>query len=153
MTGSSYPPTYDGVGADAYLEWEIAIDNIFATRCMCPRRKVKNAASVLRHSALVWWDSLSSSDKPQTWIDMKLLMRETFVNPPPALNSYDEVQNIEVQYIVVSLGTPNLLQDSEQKQEDKDCKDKNEELTSSCENSEPSLHNAPITPAEIEKKR
>ena len=115
MTGSSYPPTYDGVGADAYLEWEIAIDNIFATRCMCPRRKVKNAASVLRHSALVWWDSLSSSDKPQTWIDMKLLMRETFVNPPPALNSYDEVQNIEVQSIVVSLATPNLLQDSEQK--------------------------------------
>ena len=47
MTGSSYPPTYDGAGADAYLEWEIAIDNIFANRCMCPRRKVKNAAGVL----------------------------------------------------------------------------------------------------------
>ena len=152
MTGSSYPPTYDGVGADAYLEWEIAIDNIFATRCMCPRRKVKNAASVLRHSALVWWDSLSSSDKPQTWIDMKLLMRETFVNPPPALNSYNEVQNIEDQSIVISLATPNPLQDAEQKQEDKDDMDKNEELTSSCENSEPSLHNAPITPAEIESK-
>ena len=30
--------------------------------------------------------------------------------------------------------------------------DKNEELTSSCENSEPSLHNAPITLAEIESK-
>ena len=30
--------------------------------------------------------------------------------------------------------------------------DKNEELTSLCENSEPSLHSAPITPAEIEKK-
>ena len=152
MTGSSYPPTYDGVGADAYLEWEIAIDNIFATRCMCPRRKVKNAASVLRHSALVWWDSLSSSDKPQTWIDMKLLMRETFVNPPPALNSYNEVQNIEDQSIDISLATPNLLQDAEQKQEDKDGLDKNEELTSSCENSEPSLHNAPITLAEIESK-
>ena len=68
MTCSSYPPTYDGVGADAYLEWEIAIDNI--SRCMCPRRNVKNAASVLRHSALVWWDSLSSSDKPQTQINL-----------------------------------------------------------------------------------
>ena len=79
------------------------------------KEKDKNAASVLRHSALVWWDSLSSSDKPQTWIDIKLLMRETFVNPPPALNSYDEVQNIEVQSIVVSLATPHLLQDSEQK--------------------------------------
>ena len=52
---------------------------------MCPRRKVKNAASVLRHSALSWWESLDPFDKPQTWNDMKLLMRETFVNPPPIL--------------------------------------------------------------------
>ena len=74
MTGSSYPPTYDGIGADEYMEWEILIDNIFATCFMCPRRKVKNAYSVLRHSALVWWDFLNSSDKPQTWNDMKFLM-------------------------------------------------------------------------------
>ena len=47
MTGCSYPPTYDGIGADEYMEWEIAIDNIFATRFMCLRRKVKNAANVL----------------------------------------------------------------------------------------------------------
>ena len=59
MTTSSYPPTYDGIGADEYMEWEIAIDNIFATRFMCPRRKVKNASNVLRHSALVWWDFLN----------------------------------------------------------------------------------------------
>ena len=55
MTGSSYPPTYDGIGADEYIEWEIAIDNIFANRFMCPRRKVKNTASVLRLSVLTWW--------------------------------------------------------------------------------------------------
>jgi hypothetical protein len=41
MTGCSYPSTYDGIGADEYMEWKIAIDNIFATRFMCPRRKVK----------------------------------------------------------------------------------------------------------------
>ena len=41
MIGCSYPPTYDGIGADEYMEWEIAIDNIFATRFMCPRRKVQ----------------------------------------------------------------------------------------------------------------
>ena len=52
---------------------------------MCLRRKVKNVASVLRHSALSWWDSLDPSDKAQTWNDMKLLMKETFVNPPPIL--------------------------------------------------------------------
>ena len=47
MTGCSYPLTYDGIAADEYMEWKIAIDNIFATRFMCPRRKVKNTASVL----------------------------------------------------------------------------------------------------------
>ena len=66
MTGYSYPPTYDGIGVDEYMEWEIAIDNIFATRFMCPRRKVKNATNVLRLSALTWWESLSPLDKPQT---------------------------------------------------------------------------------------
>jgi hypothetical protein len=64
-------------------------------------------------------------------------MRETFPNPPPALNSYDEVQNIEAQSIVVSLATPNLLQDVDQKQEDKNDMEENEELTSSCASSKP----------------
>ena len=41
MIGCSYAPTYDGIGADEYMEWEIAIDNIFATHFMYPRRKVK----------------------------------------------------------------------------------------------------------------
>jgi hypothetical protein len=130
------------------MEWEIAIEEIFATRFMCPRRNVKNAASVLRHSALTWWESLNNADKPQTWNDMKILMRETFVHPPFTLNSNDEVPNSEAQSIVVSLATPNLLQDSEQKQEDKDDMEENEELTSSCENLEPQLHNAPDTSTE-----
>jgi hypothetical protein len=57
MTGFSYPPTYNGVGADAYMEWESSIEEFFATHFMCPRRKVKNAASVLRNSALTLWES------------------------------------------------------------------------------------------------
>ena len=109
MTGCSYPPTYDGIGADEYMEWEIAKDNIFATRFMCPRRKVKNTSSVLRHSALSWWESLDPSDKPQTWNDMKLLMRETFVNPPSVLTSYAEVHYLEEESVVIPPTMPNLL--------------------------------------------
>ena len=146
MTGCSYPPTYDGIGADEYMEWEIAIDNIFANCFMCPRRKVNNAASVLRHSALTWWESLSPLDKPQTWDDMKIVMRENFVNPSLAINSNDEVNHLEEESTVISLAMPNLLQDNVHKQED-DMED-HEELTTSCANSEPSLHNAPINPAE-----
>ena len=66
MIGCSYPSTYDGIGAHTYIEWEITTDNIFANRFMCPRRMVKNAASVLRLSALTWWESLRPLDKPQT---------------------------------------------------------------------------------------
>jgi hypothetical protein len=114
---------------------------------MCARR---NTTSILRGSALTWWETLSPSDKPQTWDDMKFLMRETFANPSHTINSYDEVHQLEDQSIVVSLAMPTLLQDYEQKLEDKDDVKENEELTTSCANSEPSLHNAPITPAENE---
>ena len=79
---------------------------------------------------------------------MKILMRETFPSPSHIVNSYDEVFQLEDQSIVVYLAMTNLLQDSEQMQEDKDDAKQNEELTTSCANSEPSSHNAPITPAE-----
>ena len=78
---------------------------------MCARRKVKNATSVLRDSTLTWWETLSPSDKPQTWDDMKFFMRKTFANPSHIINSND-VHQLEDQSIVVSLAMTNLLQDS-----------------------------------------
>jgi hypothetical protein len=109
ITGCSYPPTYDGIGVDEYIEWEIAIDKIFANRSMCARRKVQNATSVLRDSASTWWETLRQLDKPQTWNDMKILMRETFVNPPPILNSNYEVHHLDDQSIVIPLTMANLF--------------------------------------------
>jgi hypothetical protein len=47
---------------------------------MCERKKIKKATSVLTHSALSWLESLTPSDKPQTWANMKMLMRERFVS-------------------------------------------------------------------------
>lgn len=110
MIGSSYPPTYDGIGADEYIAWEIVIDNIFANRFMCPRRKVNNAASVLRLSALTWWESLTPLDKPQTWDYMKILMIENFVNPSLVINSNDEVHPLDKSLVIPST-MPNLFQD------------------------------------------
>ena len=37
----SSPPTYDGIGADEYIEWKTKIDNIFAQSYMCEWRKIK----------------------------------------------------------------------------------------------------------------
>ncbi|XP_039851101.1 uncharacterized protein LOC120709500 isoform X1 [Panicum virgatum] len=135
MTGCSYPQTYDGIGADKYMEWEIAIDNIFATRFMCPMRRVKNASSILRHFALSWWESLGPLDKPHTWDDMKIVMRENFVNPSLVINSNDEVHQLD-NSLVIPPTMPKLLQDHLQKSEDDVTEP--EVLTTSCANLEPS---------------
>ena len=50
----SSPPTYDGISADEYIEWETKINNIFAQSYMCERRKIKNTTSVLRQSTSTW---------------------------------------------------------------------------------------------------
>jgi hypothetical protein len=42
--------------------------------------KDKKATSVLTHSALFWWESLTPSDKAEIWANMKMLMRERFVS-------------------------------------------------------------------------
>ena len=75
---------------------------------------------------------------------MKLLMRETFINPPSTLNSYNKVHHLEEESVVVPLAMTNLLQGNVYEREDD--VEENEELTTSCANSELSLHNAPITP-------
>jgi hypothetical protein len=73
-------PSYDGIDAEKYIEWETKIDCLFAKYFMCERKKIKKATNVLTYSALSWWESLTPSDKPQTWDNMKMLMRERFVS-------------------------------------------------------------------------
>ena len=73
---------------------------------------------------------------------MKLLMSETFVNPPPVLTSYAEVHHLEDESVVIPLAMTNLLQDNVHKRDDD--MEENEELTTSYANLEPSLHNAPL---------
>ena len=62
------------------------------------------------------------------------------------------MHQLEDQSIIVSLAFPNYLQDYEQTQEDKDDAKQNEELTTSCANSEPSPHNSRSTLAKNESK-
>ena len=56
------------------------------------------------------------------------------------------MHHLEEESVVIPLAMTNLLQDNVHKQEDD--MEENVELTTSYANSEPSLHNTPITPAE-----
>jgi hypothetical protein len=79
---------------------------------------------------------------------MKILMGEAFVNPPPVLNSNDEVHHLDDQSIVIPLAMANLLQDTVPEHDMKE----NEVLTTLCQNSEPSFDTAPVTPTENKSK-
>jgi hypothetical protein len=54
---------------------------------MCEWKNIKKATSVLTHSTLSWRESLTARDKPQTWANMKMLMREQFVSSNDVLPS------------------------------------------------------------------
>jgi hypothetical protein len=83
------------------------MDKKFAQCRMCDRRKIEIVAISLTSCALTWWEKLCVLDKPQTWKDMKILMREKFYQ-------HDLVEHIPI----VSSSLPNILQDKAQNKED-----------------------------------
>jgi hypothetical protein len=105
---------------------------------MCDSRKIKIVVSSLTSCALTWWENLCVSGKPQTWKDMKILMREKFYQ-------HDLAEHIPI----VSSSMPNILQDSAQNRED--YTEENEVLIISYEVLELSTDLAPTTSANENK--
>ena len=59
----SSPPSYDGFGAEEYIDWQIAIDKMFAQYRMCEKGEIRNAACVLTSRASIWWNNLCAFKK------------------------------------------------------------------------------------------
>jgi hypothetical protein len=132
-------PSYNGFNMDAYLDWKMTMDKKFAQCHMCDRRQIKIVVTYLTTCALTWWENFCVSDKPQTWKDMKILMREKFYQ-------HDLVEHIPV----VSSSMPNILQDNAQNKED--YTEENEVLIMSHEVLELSIDLTPTTfPNEIKE--
>jgi hypothetical protein len=47
-------PSYNGFNIDAYLDWKMTMDKIFAQCRMCDRRKIKIAVCSLTSCGLTW---------------------------------------------------------------------------------------------------
>jgi hypothetical protein len=86
--------SFDENIANEYNEWEVSIDKIFARRRICDRRKIKIVASTLMNDVLVWWNNLHEYEKPQTWIDVKALMRQQFVSMDDSKNNLSNPTDI-----------------------------------------------------------
>ena len=68
---------------DLYIEWEYKINAIFASHNFDECRKVKGVVSTFNSFALVWWNEhcrLYPNYVPTTWDDLKLVMRDRFID-------------------------------------------------------------------------
>jgi hypothetical protein len=95
-SGSIYPSfsSFDENIANEHNKWEVSMDKLFARRRICDRRKIKIVASTLTNDVLVWWNNLHDYQKPQTWTDMKALMREQFVSIDDTKNNLSNSTNV-----------------------------------------------------------
>jgi hypothetical protein len=68
--------------AEAYLDWEMTIDNKFSSHLVPEQHRARQATSEFKDFAIIWWNELSSLClQPDTWDRLKALMRERFVPP------------------------------------------------------------------------
>jgi len=79
-------PPFDGkYDPDAYLEWELAVDQKFNSHQVPVEHRVRLATSEFTSFALFWWNDLCNANNaaavPQTWNALKQRMKSRFVPP------------------------------------------------------------------------
>jgi hypothetical protein len=170
-------PPYNGkYDSAAYLDWELEVEQHFSCHDIPASAQVKTAISAFIALALFWWHHEYNQKHPTTWAELKAAMRRRFVPSYYARKAEREVQGRRSTtntnhlaghsstpssasvFLAPSTSTPTSHerteskviphQDAHHQQADMDDMKENEDLTSSCANSEPSLHNAPNTPTE-----
>jgi hypothetical protein len=76
------PPFYGLYDAEAYLDWEMTVDNKFSSHLVPKKHHVRLATSEFKVFAIIWWSELSSPClQTDTWDRLKAAMRERFVPP------------------------------------------------------------------------
>ena len=63
--------------AEEYLDWEMSIEQKFASHLVPDHHKVRQATSEFKDFAIIWWASLQQ--KPDSWEDLKHGIHDRFV--------------------------------------------------------------------------
>jgi hypothetical protein len=75
----SFMGSYD---AEAYLDWEMTVEQKFNSHLVPEQHRVRQATSEFRDFAIIWWNELvNTRAAPQTWNALKEEMRARFVPP------------------------------------------------------------------------
>jgi hypothetical protein len=76
-------PHFNGsYDAEAYLDWEMTIEQKFSSHLVPEQHHVRQATSEFKYFALIWWNELATLGlQPHTWDGLKTAMRQRFVPP------------------------------------------------------------------------
>jgi hypothetical protein len=80
------PPFSGSADPEAYLDWEMVVDQKFSSHQIPKEYRVKLATSEFTSFALFWWNDIcnnanANAQIPQTWTVLKRRMKSRFVPP------------------------------------------------------------------------
>jgi hypothetical protein len=76
------PPFNGSYDAEAYLGWEMTVEQKFSSHLVPKQHCVRQATSEFKDFALIWWNELATLGlQPHTWDGLKIAMRQRFIPP------------------------------------------------------------------------
>jgi hypothetical protein len=74
------PAFYGRYDAEEYLDWEMNVEQKFASHLVPDHDKVRQATSEFKDFAIIWWQECASLNiQPDSWDALKIAMRDRFV--------------------------------------------------------------------------
>jgi hypothetical protein len=90
---SPFNGSYD---AEAYLDWEMTIEQKFSFHLVLEQHRVRQATSEFKDCALIWWNELATFGlQPHTWDGVKIAMHQRFVPPSYQHNLRKKLQCLD----------------------------------------------------------
>jgi hypothetical protein len=68
--------------AEAYLDWEMIVEQKLSSHLVPEQHHVRQATSEFKDFALIWWNELTTFElQPHSWDGLKIAMHQRFVPP------------------------------------------------------------------------
>jgi hypothetical protein len=78
----SIPPFNGSYDVEAYLDWEMTVEQKFSSHLIPEQHHVRQATSKFKDFSLIWWNELATLGlQPHTWDGLKTAMHQRFVLP------------------------------------------------------------------------
>jgi hypothetical protein len=92
----SIPPFNGSYDAEAYLDWEMTVEQKFSFHLVPEQHRIRQATSEFKDFALIWWNELATLGlQPHIWDGLKTAMRQRFVLPSYQRDLHKKLERLD----------------------------------------------------------